>query len=95
MFFGGVGSRERGLSVSDVVEISLSLSCGLKGVASSGCLQVDFAGLRVFPRRRLRFFCLDGTLISVGSALSPFTELGAERKSVCSSDSVLVSVVDD
>ena len=78
-----------------MVKISLSLACGLKGVASSGCLQVDFAGLRLFPRRRLRFFCLDGTSISIGSALSPFTELAAERKSVSSSDSVLVSVVDD
>ena len=78
-----------------MVKISLSLVCGLKGVASSGCLQVDFAGLRLFPRRRLRFFCLDETSISIKSALSPFTELAAERKSVSSADSVLMSVVDD
>ena len=60
-FFGGVGSRERDLSVSDVVEISLSLACGLKGVASSGCLQVDFAGLR--------FFRADGYVFSVRMGL--------------------------
>ena len=78
-----------------MVKLSLSSACGLKGVASSACTQVDSAGLLFFPRRRLRFCCLDGTSISIGSASSPFTELAAERKSVSSSDSALVSVVDD
>ena len=93
MFFDVVASRERGRRVSEVVKISLA--CGLKRVASFGCTHVDSVGLRFLPRRRLRFFCLDGTSTSIGSALSPLTELAAERKSVSSSNSMLVSVMDD
>ena len=56
---------------------------------------MNSVGIRILPRRWLRFFCLDEFLILIRSGLSPFTELAAERKSVSSSNSVFVSEVDD
>ena len=79
--------------MSEVVKISSASE--LERVASSSCSHVDSTGLRFLPYRRLSLFCPIGVGKSSEFGLSPFTELAAERESVSSSNSMLVSEGDD